>query len=65
LDLTVEFTVVTRTVNGNLVDPLRVCDRCHDESELVVATMKILPVEGSLFLCGPCVSEMPRGYHLA
>jgi hypothetical protein len=52
-------------VNGNLVDPLRVCDRCHDESELVVATMKILPVEGSLFLCGPCVSEMPRGYHLA
>ena len=61
----VEFTVVVSSINANLAIPPRVCDRCHHDDELVVATMKILPFEQVWSLCGPCVREIPRGYHLA
>ena len=42
-----------------------VCDRCHDGEELVIAIMKILPLEQAWSLCGACASKLPSGFKVA
>ena len=43
---------------------LMTCGRCHNSKEVVVANLRILPFDVSWALCGPCLSELPKGYQL-
>ena len=63
LDLTIELTDL-RTLGPAAALAMQrphplICDRCHDDYELVVTVMKILSLEQAWTLCGPCVRELP------
>jgi hypothetical protein len=45
--------------------PLLNCARCEDLDEIVVAVMQVMPFEQTWALCGPCLRELPKGFHLA
>lgn len=39
----------------------RICDRCQDARETVVAKLEIVSVEKEWTLCSRCLHEMPEG----
>jgi hypothetical protein len=43
---------------------LLACDRCHKIEEIVVAMVKVLPLNENWALCGPCKQELPEGFYL-
>jgi hypothetical protein len=69
LDLTVKVTELPPSATAALLSTpdgrFPVCERCHDAAEIVVAVMRILPLEKSWALCGPCLRQLPAGFHLA
>jgi hypothetical protein len=69
LELTVKVTDIspsgaTPAMHPASAGPIRICDRCHNVSEIVVAVMEILALEQTWALCGPCKQELPKGFHL-
>ncbi len=46
-------------------EPELICDRCLDPDQIVVTLMEIAEIDETLALCGSCVSELPRGHHVA
>jgi len=69
LDVIIETTPLTPNLMVALCSareqPELICDRCQDPDEIVVVTMQILPIEEPFALCGACVRELPRGFHVA
>jgi hypothetical protein len=66
LDLIINTQLVTPTAIAALLanreeDEL-ICDRCLNANEPVVATMEIDAIDETFALCGPCASQLPRGY---
>ncbi len=70
MNLTVKLTDVhhsdlTLALSSAGIQPLAICDRCHNVEEIVVATMQILPLDKIWSLCGPCRRALPAGFNLA
>jgi len=66
VDLIVETETLTPAAIAALLaareQPELICDRCVDPHAEVVAIMQIDAIEQTFALCGPCTSELPRGY---
>ena len=41
-----------------------ICDRCHNDDEIVVAIMYIEQLRGGIALCGQCARELPNGFYI-
>ncbi len=69
MDLIIETETLTPTAIAALLaareQPELICDRCVNPNEIVVATMEIAAIAETFALCGNCVSELPRGHHVA
>jgi hypothetical protein len=70
LDLTIELTDVltpdsTAALCASRAQSLLICDRCQNVEEVVVAIMKIVPLDETLALCGTCTRELPAGFNVA
>lgn len=67
--LTIKVTAIPEAYNAafgrQTPDASRICDRCQDARETVVAKLEILTVEKEWALCAQCLQEMPQGFHLA
>ena len=66
LNLIVRITEPLRmTDSGNTPSLfMMTCRRCHNNKKVVVASMRILPLDEYWALCGQCLSELPKGYQL-
>ena len=70
MDLTVNVTELSgldlaSAQFAGSIGPLLNCARCDDLDEIVVAVMQVLPLEQTWALCGPCLRQLPQGFHLA
>ena len=70
LNLTVKLTEISSrdfsaAVSAKGAERLLICDRCYKVEEIVVAIMRILPLEETWAFCRPCKQELPKGFHLA
>jgi hypothetical protein len=68
MDLLVELTELPpRAAIASAADPvlpLLICARCHNVEEVVVAILKIVELDGTFALCGPCSQELPPGFNV-
>lgn len=67
--LRIKVTAIADSYNAavrrQVADATKICDRCQDAREAVVAKLEIVTVEKEWTLCARCLQEMPQGFHLA
>jgi hypothetical protein len=64
MNLTIKVTDLHPSSRLIGAGPLLICDRCHNDAEVVVATMEILPLDRKWSLCGMCRRELPTGHEI-